>query len=134
MPVGEEADPFIEQLGEHGALIVGDDAVADLREHHAVPVGGEPLGGEQRGGDAAEDEDAGEVVIDVGLVDDVADQIGAERRAAGGDRHQGEREGVFAPMHKALFGQQSPDQGDRAVTLVVGRWQSVVVHPPSVGL
>ena len=88
MPVGEEAEAFVEQLGEHAALIVGDDAVADLRKHDAVAVGGEPLGGEQRGGDAAENKDAGEVLIDIGLVDDVADQIGAERRAAGGDRHQ----------------------------------------------
>ena len=37
-------------------------------------------------------------------------------------KREGER--VFAPMHDALFGQQSPDQGKGAVTLVVGRWQS----------
>jgi len=36
-------------------------------------------------------------------------------------------------MNEALFGQQSPDQGDRAVALIVGQWQVVVVHPPSDG-
>ena len=134
VPVGEKADALVEQLGEHAPLIVGDDAVADLRQQHAVAVGREAFGGEQGDGDAAEDEDAGEALVDVGLVDDVADQVGAERRAAGRDRHQREAERVFAPMHKALLGQQSPDQGDSAVTLVVGRWQSVVVHPPSIGV
>ncbi len=54
--------PSLSSLANTRALIVGDDAVADLRQQHAVAVGGEPLGGEQRGGDAAEDEDAGQVL------------------------------------------------------------------------
>ena len=38
-------------------------------------------------------------------------------------------------MHQALFGEQAPDQGEGAVTCVVGRcWQGLFVHPPSVGL
>ena len=57
--VGEKADAFVEQLGEDAPLVVGDDAVADLRQHYAVAVGRDALGGEQRDGDAAEDEDAG---------------------------------------------------------------------------
>ena len=65
-----------------------------------------------------------QVAVDIGLVDDVADQIGAQRGAGGRDRHQHEGDGVFAPMHQALFGQQPPDQGDGAVTLVVGRMAS----------
>ena len=35
--------PSLEQLGEHGALIVSDDSVAYIREQDGVPVGGEPL-------------------------------------------------------------------------------------------
>ena len=55
---GEKADAFAEQLGEDAPLVVGDDAVADLRQQYAVAVGREALGGEQGDGDAAEDEDA----------------------------------------------------------------------------
>jgi hypothetical protein len=36
-------------------------------------------------------------------------------------------------MHQTLFGEQAPDQGEGAVTLVVCGWQTVFVHPPSVG-
>ena len=39
MAVGE-SDALVEQLGEHGALIVGDDAVD--AEQHAVAVSGRP--------------------------------------------------------------------------------------------
>ena len=126
MAVGEKAEALVEQLGEHGALIVSDDPVADARKHHALAVSGEPFGGKQYGDECAERDDAGEITVDVGLIDDIADQIGAHRRAGGGNRHQGEGDRVFAPMHEALFGQQSPDQGKGAVTLVVGRWQDVL--------
>ena len=46
MPVGEEADVFVEQLVEQTALIVGDDAVADPRQRDGGAVGGKSLGGE----------------------------------------------------------------------------------------
>src|SRR5262249_59934698 len=35
-------------------------------------------------------------------------------------------------MRQALFGEQTADQGEGAVTFVGGRWQVVIVHPPSV--
>ena len=73
MPVGEELQAFVEQLGEHRALIIGDDAVADMRQQHAVAVGGEAFDGKQRRGNGAEHHDAGQVLVDVSLVDDVAD-------------------------------------------------------------
>ncbi len=37
-------------------------------------------------------------------------------------------------MLQALFGEQAPNQDDGAVTRVVGCWQDVFVHSPSVGL
>ena len=67
VPVGEEADALVEQLGEHAPLVVGDDAVADLRQQHAVAVGGDALDREQRDRDAAEHDDAGKIVVDVSL-------------------------------------------------------------------
>ena len=121
VPVGKEAQAFAEQLGEHGALIVGDDAVADTREHHRVAVGRDALDGEQERGDGAEHDDARQVLVDVSLIDDVADQIGAERGAGGGDRHEGESDRVLAPMHQALLGQQAPDQCGGAIARVGGR-------------
>ena len=56
-----------------------------------------------------------EVPVDVGLVDDVADQIGAERGAAGGDRHQAERPDVALPVPRRLLDQQPAHQRGRAV-------------------
>ena len=77
MPVGEETQALVEQLGKHRALVVGDDPVADMREQHSLAVSREAFGGKQRGRDGAENNHAGEIVIDVSLVDDVADEIGA---------------------------------------------------------
>src|SRR5579872_807561 len=89
---------------------------------------------EQSCGDETERYDGRQISIHVGLIDDVANQVGAESRATGGDSHHDERKNIFAPMRQALFGEQSPDQGKGAVALVVGRLQTVVVHLPSVGL
>ena len=49
--------------------------------------------------DQGEDDDAREVLVHVGLVDHVADQIGAERGAGGGNAHQAERR-----AHSAAIG------------------------------
>jgi len=38
MTVGEEADILLQQLVEHAPLIIGDDAIADRREHHGGAV------------------------------------------------------------------------------------------------
>jgi hypothetical protein len=38
MAVGEEADILLQQLIEHAPLIIGDDAIADRREHHGGAV------------------------------------------------------------------------------------------------
>ncbi len=133
MAVGEEAEAFVEQLGKNGALIVGDDAVADARQHHAESVSGDALAGEQRDRHAAQEDDAGEIAADVGFVDDGADEIGARRRASGGNPHQRESDEVSAPMPHSLLGEQAADQNEGAVLRIGGRWQDVFVHSPSVG-
>src|SRR5215510_591744 len=133
MAVREESQAFVEQLRKSRALTGGDDAIADARQHHAVAVGGEALHRKQDDGDRAKNNDPLQVPVDVGLVDHVADQVGAECGAAGRHRHQNERDYIFAPMHQALFRKQAPDQGQGPVALF-GDWQAVFVHPPSVGL
>ena len=134
MPIGEEAEAFIEQLGKNRALIIGNDAVADARKHDAVAVSRDAFCGEQRCSNETERNDARQITIHVGLVDDVADQVGAEGGATGSHSHHDERNNIFAPMRQALFGEQSPDQGKGAVALVIGRLQTMIVHLPSVGL
>src|SRR6185312_6333379 len=101
------------------------------REHHAVAVGGEPLGGKQRDCDEAERDDAGEAAVDISLVDDAADQIGGQRGAGGGERHQRKSDGVARPMRQTLLGEQAPDQDESAVALVLGRRADRVLHPSS---
>src|SRR5262245_29786402 len=132
MAVREESQAFVEQLRKNRALIVRDDAITDARQHHAVAVGGEALHRKQDDSDRAKNNDSLQVPIDVGLVDHVADQVGAECGAASRHRHQNERDYIFAPMHQALFREQPSDQGQGAVALV-GDWQAAFVHPPSVG-
>ena len=39
MAVGKEADVLAQQLVEHAALVFGDDAIADARQHDRVAVG-----------------------------------------------------------------------------------------------
>ena len=133
MAVREKAEPFVEQLRKNRALIVRDNSIADARQHHAVAVCGEALHRKQDDSDCANNNDSRQAPIDVSLVDHVADQVGAESGAAGRHRHQGERDRIFAPMHQALFREQTPDQGQGTVALL-GDWQAAFVHPPSVGL
>jgi hypothetical protein len=130
--IGEKAKTFIEQLRKYRALIVGNNAVADARQHHAMPVRCEPFGCEQGDRNDAKREDSAQAAIDVGLVDHVADEPGARGRATRSHCHQREGARVSAPVRQPLFGEQTPYQGEGAVTLVGGRWQAVIVHPPSV--
>ena len=76
MPLGEEGDAFAHQLGEQPALVVGEDGVADLRQDHGVAVGRRTLEDEDHDGDQRQHRDAAHVLVDIGLVDDLAEQIG----------------------------------------------------------
>src|SRR4029450_1604005 len=132
VPIGEKAKALIEQLGKNCALIVGNNVVADTRQHDAVAVRCKSFGREQRDRDDAKRDDSAQAAINVGLVDYVADEPGTSGCAPRGHRHKREGAGVSAPVRQPLFGEQAPDQGERAVTLVGGRWQTVIVRPPSV--
>ncbi len=131
MPRSDEADALVEQLVEYLALILRDDAIADPRQHQDVAVGARSLHREQHDGEDAEPDDAGEILLDVGLVDQLPDQIGGERRAAGGDAHQGERHGVAPPIVEPLLRQQPPHQGRRAVRIGKQGRELRLEHPPS---
>jgi hypothetical protein len=113
--IGEEADIVLEQFRQHPPLIVGDDPVADARQHQRLAIGGHRLDHEDHGGHQSEDDDPRKVLVHIGLVDDVADQICAERGAPGGDHHQAECERVAPPLAGRLFHQEAPDQRSRAV-------------------
>ena len=112
--VSKETDVMLKQLCEHPSLIIGDDSVADARERDGLPIGGHSLDHEDHGGHESEHDDARKVLVDVGLIDHVADQIGAERGARRGNRHQGECERIASPLAGGLLQQQSPHQSGRA--------------------
>ena len=131
MPLREERDAFGHQLGEQPALVVGEDRVADLRQDHRVPVGRQPLDDEDQDGDPGQDHDAADAFIDIGLVDDLAEQIG---RSGGGrrrDRHQRERQQIAPPVQDALFHHEAANQDRRAVG-IVGDFPWKFGHPRSI--
>src|SRR6266536_1351083 len=86
---------------------------------------------EQHDGNDDEPDDAGEIPLHVSLVDELPDQIGGERGAAGGDPHQAQRHGVAAPMLEPLLGQQPPHQGGCAVRVGKQGRELRLEHPPS---
>ena len=106
---------MMEQLGEHPLLVIGDDPVADPREHDRLPIGSHPLDHEDHGGHEGEDDDPRQVLVNVGLIDHIADQIGAERRACRGYSHQSEGEGITPPLAGGLLHEQAAHQSGRAV-------------------
>jgi hypothetical protein len=118
MAVGVEAEALVQQLAKNRALVVSDDAIADPQKHHAVAVSGKTFDGEQSDGDETECDDPLKVAIHIGLVDDVADQPGAESRAARGHGHQRERNNITGPMPETLLGEQSPNEYLGTIALI----------------
>ena len=118
MPFREEADAFAHQLGEQPALIVGEDRVTDLRQDHGVTVGRDALDDEQEDRHAGQSRDAGNVPCDIGLVDDLAQDVGRRRGRAGRDAHQNEGRQVAPPIDRALFHHQAANQDRRAIRIV----------------
>ena len=84
------------------------------------------------GGDQADDQDAVEVLVHVRLVDHVADQVGAERGAAGRDHHQAECPDVALPLPRRLFDHQPAHQRGRAVGIGEKRLKVRFEHSRSV--
>ena len=113
--VGKETDVVLQQPGEHLALIVGDDAVADACERERLSIGGQRLDHEDHGGHESEDDDAGQVLVNIGLIDHVADQIGAERGAGAAIAHQAECERIAPPLARRLLRRAAAGPGGRAV-------------------
>ncbi len=72
MPLREEGDAFAHQLGEQPTLVVGEDGIADLRQDHLMAVGRRALEDEDQDGYARQNRDAADVLVDIGLVDDLA--------------------------------------------------------------
>src|SRR6267142_77828 len=131
MAVGEERDVLAHQLGEQPALVVGKDGVADLRQDHGVSVGRRALDREDHNGDQRQQHDAAHVLVDIGLVDDLAEQVG---RACGRRRpnaHQCERQQIAPPIGEALLGDQATNQDRRAIG-VIGDFLWKVSHPRSI--
>jgi len=74
---------------------------------------------------------AADVLVNIGLVDNLAEQVG---RAGGGrrrDRHQPEREQIAPPIGSALFRDQAANQNRRAVG-VVSNFLWKFGHPHSI--
>jgi hypothetical protein len=69
-------------LARMALLIFGQD--------HGVAVGRQTLDEQQHHGDAGENGDAGDVLVDIGLVDHLAQDIGGARGGAGRHAHQRE--------------------------------------------
>ena len=110
MAIGEKADVLLQELVEHAPLIIGDDPVADPRQRDGRAVGRKSLCREHRHRDQGDDHDHMEILVHIGFVDHRAEQIGGERRDAGGDGHQHEAEGVEPPVPQRLIDQQAAHQ------------------------
>ena len=76
MAIGEITDIFPQQLIEHTLLIIGDDTVADCGQHHPRAVGCQTSGRKNHHRQNADDDDALEIVMNVGLVGHRAEKIG----------------------------------------------------------
>ena len=130
--VGEEAEVLLQQFRKQPTLIFRDDAVADAREHHGLAIDrGAPQREHQERQHAGPDH-ARDIALDVGLIDDVAGEIGVQRRAGRGDAHQGEGDRVALPARGSVVGQQSTDQAERAARLGAQWWQVRFKHPRTV--
>ena len=124
MPLREEGDAFVHQFGEQPALVVGENGVADLRKDDLMTVSRRALQDEDQDGDPRQQSDAADILVDIGLVDDLAEDPGRAGGRAGRDPHQHEGEQVAPPVGRSLFGDQAANQ-DRGAIGIVGdfRWE-----------
>jgi hypothetical protein len=135
MPRGIEPDAFAHQLGKQPPLVVGENGVADLGQDHGVAIGRQTLDEQQHHGDAGENGDAGDVLVDIGLVDHLAQDIGRAGGGAGGHAHQGECSHIAPPIDKTLLHDEAANQDRRAIGIVSdfsGRFAWKFGHPRSI--
>src|SRR5258706_9853438 len=131
MPLGKKSDAFAHQLGKQRPLVVREDRVADLRQDHGVAVGRGPLEHEEQDGYARQDGDAADILLDIGLVDALAEDIG---QAGGRPRrtpHQQECQQVAPPVGGSLLHDQAANQ-DRGAIGVVSDLLWKFGHPRSI--
>ena len=132
MPVGEEADILDQQLVEHVPLVVGDDAVADAQHDDLLAVARRALQREQAERGGADQHQRMEILVHIGLVDHVAEQIGRERGTQRRHAHEDKREDVELAMAHRMLGEQPPDHGRRAVRLSEQRLKALTDHAAQV--
>src|SRR3989442_11003935 len=94
---------MLKQLCEHPSLIIGDDSVADARERDGLPIGGHSLDHEDHGGHESEPDYAPKALVEVGLIDNVPDQISAEGSSPHGHPHHGEVQRIAPPLSGGLL-------------------------------
>ena len=131
MPLRVECDALAHQLGEQPALVVGEDGVGDLRKNHGVAVGRRALEDENQDGEAGQQRDAAHVLVDIGLVDDLAENPGRARGRRRRHRHQHEGQQIAPPVGEALFGDQAANQRRRAIG-IVSDFPGKFGHPRSI--
>jgi hypothetical protein len=112
--VGEIAKALIEQPIERPLLNIGDDAAVDAREYDRLAVGARALEHVEHHGCESERDDRGKIFADIGLVDEIFDQIRRNRRARGSHGHEREGEAIALPAPGRVLQQQAPDQRQRA--------------------
>ena len=93
-------------------------ALLILRQDHGVAVGRDALDEQQQHGDAGENGDAGNVLVDIGLVDHLAQHVGRARGRGGRDPHQRKSQQIAPPIGDALFHHQAANQDRRAIGVV----------------
>src|SRR5882724_3631052 len=83
-----------------------------------MSVGRRALENEDDDGDAGQDRDAADVLVDIGLIDDLAEQIGRACGRGGRDCHQRERQQIAPPIGGPLFHDEAANQDRRAIGIV----------------
>jgi hypothetical protein len=73
---------------------------------------------QQHHGDAGENGDAGDVLVDIGLVDHLAQDVGGAGGGAGGHAHQCEGGHIAPPIDKTLLHDEAANQDRRAIGIV----------------
>ena len=83
-----------------------------------MSVGRRALENEDDHGDTGQDRDAADILVDIGLIDDLAEQIGRACGRGGRHRHQRERQQIASPIGGPLFHDQAANQDRRAIGIV----------------
>jgi hypothetical protein len=106
---GEKRDALREQRVVNLALIVGDDAIADLRQRDHLAVGRSALEREKSREGAAQDPDHLIIAVDEDAVDNMLHHVGGECGGRGDNAHKDERQRVAPGVLAAVGGEEARD-------------------------